>query len=113
MNVKNTKILIDCLLIAGFCCFAYAPFEKKRIRARWAKSIFAISAIIGIAKGVFGLARDSGWLVLGSETGRRLEGWLGMVSGLLLGFIFSLILSGQLSGTKRVVKEPDTLQDSN
>ena len=67
----------------------------------WAKSAFGIIAVIGIAVGVVRLAWDLGWFTVGSEAGRRLDDYLYMVSGVILGFLFSLILSGQLSGTKR------------
>jgi len=97
----NTNIIINCVFIAGFALLAFAPFSRKRIRARWANSTFAICAVVGVAKGLVGLAWHSGWLVLGSEASRRVDAFLYMAGGLLLGFIFSLIFSGQLGGSKR------------
>jgi len=100
-DVMNINIVIDCIFIGGFLFYAFVPFDKKRIRARWAKAVFLVSAVIGIAKGVVGLAWDMGWFALGTEASRRLDAWLYMAGGLLLGFIFSLIFSGQLVGMKK------------
>jgi hypothetical protein len=97
----NSGIIVDCIIIAGSAILGFVPFDKKRIRLGWAKSAFGIIAVIGIAVGVVRLAWDLGWFIVGSEAGRRLDDYLYMVSGVILGFLFSLILSGQLSGTKR------------
>jgi hypothetical protein len=98
----NTHVVLDCIFIVGFATYAFIPFDKKRLRARWAKVVFIVSAVIGIARGMVGLAWDLNWFVLGSEASRWLDSYLYMVGGLLLGFIFSLIFSGQLVGAKRV-----------
>jgi hypothetical protein len=97
----NMSIVIDCIIIAGCAYLAFIPFDKKRIRARWAKLAFAICAVSGIARGVIGLAWDSNWIRLGNDAGRLFDDYLYMGSGVILGFIFSLILSGQLRGSKR------------
>lgn len=97
----NSNIIVDCVIIAGCAIWGFVPFDKKRIRVGWAKLAFGIIAITGIARGVVELAWDLGWFTLGSEAGRRLDDYLYMVSGVILGFLFSLILSGQLSGKKR------------
>ena len=97
----NSSIVIDFIIIAGCAFFGFVPFDKKRIRTGWAKKVFGIIAIIGIARGIVELAWDLGWFTLGSEVGHRLDDYLYMVSGVILGLLFSLILSGQLSGTKR------------
>jgi hypothetical protein len=98
----NSGIVIDCIFIVGCAILGFAPFDKKRIRAGWAKLTFGIIAVIGFAKGVVCLAWDLHWFALGSAASSRLDAFLyHFVDGLLLGFILSLILSGQLSGTKR------------
>jgi len=97
----NSGIVIDFVFIVGCAILAFAPFDKKRIRAGWAKLAFGIIAVIGIARGVVGLAWDLGWFTLGGEAGRRLDGGVYMVEGVILGFLLSLFLSGQVSGTKR------------
>jgi hypothetical protein len=97
----NSNIIDNCIIIACCAILGFVPFDKKRTRAGWAKLAFGIIAIIGIAKGVVRLAWDLGWFTLSGEASRRLDGGLYMVSGVILGFLFSLILSGQLTGKKR------------
>jgi hypothetical protein len=94
----NALIIIHCIFIIGFAYYGLLPFDKKRIRACWAKVVFVISAFIGIAKGVIGLGSDLGWVTVGAKANWFL---LYGASGLLLGLILSLILSGQLRGSKR------------
>ena len=101
----KASIAIDCIFIAGFTYYGFVPFDKKRMRAGWAKLVFLISAFIGVAKGAIGLAWDMGWFALDVKANWLLNSLLYGDSGLLLGLILALILSGQLSGTKRVVQE--------
>jgi hypothetical protein len=102
----NTDIVFASIQIIGFAILAFAPFDRRRIRARWANCVFGICSIIGIARGVACLARSSDWFALSSQASRRFDSYYDLVGGLLLGFLFSLIFSGQLSGTKRAVKQP-------
>jgi hypothetical protein len=97
----SSGIINNCIIIAGCAILGFVPFDKKRIRAAWAKLAFGIIAVVGIVSGSMRLAWDSGWFTLGTEASRRLDNYLYMVSGVVLGFLFSLILSGQLTGTKR------------
>ena len=97
----NFGIAIDCIIIAGCAILGFVPFDKKRIRVGWAKLAFGIISVIGVARGAIELAWDLGWFTLGNAAGRLLDYFLYMASGVILGFLFSLILSGQLSGTKR------------
>ena len=87
--------------IVGFAILAFAPFSKRRIRARWANAVFILSSAIGIARGLVGLAWSLGWFSLGSNGGQLLGAYLSMTGGLLLGFLFSLIFSGELTGKKQ------------
>jgi hypothetical protein len=97
----NSFIILEGIQIAGFAILFFTPFEKKRIRARWAKLVFILSSLIGIAKGSIGLAWDLGWFSVSSKGGQVLQSYLSMTGGLLLGFLFSLIFSGQLTGKKQ------------
>jgi hypothetical protein len=97
----KTSMILDSIQIIGFAILLFAPFDKKRVRARWANMVFILGSIIGIAKGTIGLAWDLGWFALGSEASGRLDRYLAMIGGLLLGFLFSLIFSGQLTGKKQ------------
>jgi hypothetical protein len=111
----NATVIVDWITIAGSSLFACIPLGDKRIRMRWAKLAFPICAIFGIAKGAINLAWDLRWFSLKDEAGRLLNAYLYMVGGVCLGFIFSLILSGQLTGAKRVAatQPPNTNLDSN
>jgi len=93
----NVSLILDCVQIIGFAILFFAPFDKKRIRAKWAKTVFILGSVIGIGRGVVGLSWDFGWLSLGSREMRDYD----VIGGLLLGFLFSLIFSGQLSGKKQ------------
>ncbi len=57
---------------------------------------------MGIANGLFGLMLDTGWLAFSEDAYHRVEMERYLVDGIILGFIFSLIFSRQLTGTKRV-----------
>jgi len=97
----DSSIIVDCIIIAGCAISGFVPFDKRRIRVRWAKLAFGIIAVIGIAVGVMRLAWDLGWFTLCSASGRLLDYFLYVGNGVILCFLFLLILSGQLSGTKR------------
>ena len=97
----NSSIIVDCIIIAGCAILGFVPFDKKRIRAGWAKLAFGIISVIGIAHGVVRLAWDLGWFTLGSTASHRLDATQYQVGGVILGFLFSSILSGQLTGKKR------------
>jgi hypothetical protein len=84
----------------GSASLGFAPFEKKRTRARWANSAFVIIAILGIAKGGANLAKHLGWLTLGRVTGQMFSVAQSNTTGMILGLLLSLILSRQFSGTK-------------
>jgi hypothetical protein len=96
----NISIVDNITLTIGFLYLFFVPFDRKRIRVRWAKIIFILVSIIGIARSVVGLAWDLGWFSLGGIGSRILDRLIAMAGGLLLGFLFSLIFSGQLTGKK-------------
>jgi hypothetical protein len=98
----DKRIILDCVLIVGFAFFGFYPCDRNRVRAPWAKIVFLICGIIGVARGAIALAWDLGWFSLGRAAGYKLDGLLNhFIDGLLLGFILSLILSRQLLGTKK------------
>lgn len=97
----NPGIINDCIIIAGCAILGFVPFDKKRVRAGWSRLAFGIIGVVGVSHGVVRLAWDLGWFALGTVASRRLEDYLCMVSGVILGLLFSLILSGQLTGKKQ------------
>jgi hypothetical protein len=92
--------------IIGCAIFAFIPFDRRRVRARWANCTIGICSVIGIARGVGDLAIGFGWLEFGSQAYRLLDCNYYLTGGLLLGFLFSLIFSGQLIGKKRDTNHP-------
>jgi len=97
----NSGIIVDSIIIIGCAALGFVPFDKKRVRAGWGKLTFGIIALIGIVHGAVRLAWDLGWFKVGTVGSYRLDAVLYQVGGIILGFLFSLILSGQLTGTKR------------
>jgi hypothetical protein len=91
----NSGIIVDCIIITGCATLGFVPFDKKRVRAGWAKLTYGIIAVLGIAHGAVRLAWDFGWFTLGTVGSYRLDATLYQVNGVILGFLFSLILSGQ------------------
>jgi hypothetical protein len=97
----STIIIIDWIVIAGSACLAFVPFDRKRIRARWANATFALCAVVGVSRGVVGLAHHKGWLAPDGVAADRVDAYLSMAGGVLVGLILSLFFSGQISGIKR------------
>lgn len=97
----NNQIVIDCIFLVCVAYFGFFGFGRKRVRANWAKCIFAACGLIGITKGVVSMALDLGWIEISSNANYVVRSELDKVEGLLLGLIISLIVSGQFLGTKR------------
>lgn len=101
----NIQIIIDWALV--ICCAflivgPFPPFERKRIRTRWAKAILVCVGILGVAKSMACLSLDAGWYVFSESQRYLIDDAVRLVyDGFALGAIFALILSGQLRGTKR------------
>ena len=94
-------IIIDWVFIAGSAYLAFVPFDKKRIRARWANATFVLCAVVGLSKGVVGLAHHKGWLAPNGVAANRVDDYLYLAGGVVLGLMLSLFFSGQLEGIKR------------
>jgi hypothetical protein len=106
----NTSIIIGGIQIIGFAILAFAPFDKRRVRAHWANFTFGICSVVGIARGVADLARGFDWFAFSSQASRRFDSYYDLAGGLLLGFLFSLFFSGQMSGKKRDTKHPPPMR---
>ena len=100
IEIMNAPAIDSIVQIVGFSILIFAPFSKRRLRARWANTVFILGSVIGIARGSISLAWDLGWFKLSDASSRLFQDYLSMIGGLLLGFLFSLIFSGQLSGKK-------------
>jgi len=97
----NTLIILYCIKIVGCAILAFAPLDKKHIRANWAKLIFVLIGIIGVISNVFGLMWELDCFTLDKNASYRFGMLLHLSSGLILGFLLSLIFSGQLTGKKQ------------
>jgi len=96
----------DCIGIASFACYALLPFlNTTRVRARWAKFTIIISGLLGMVYASVYLMLHSGWLVVDSHSNHVIHIWLRLFAGIFLGVIFTLMIAGQLRGSKRDVKE--------
>jgi hypothetical protein len=98
----KTQILVDWVFIIGSVWWAFIPFQKKRVRASWAKAVFVSMGVFGFVKGISCLILDTHWQDF-SETNRDLIGNVirFMSNGFFLGAVLALILSGQFLGVKR------------
>jgi hypothetical protein len=95
------RIFVDCSIIATGVLFGYAPFDKTRVRAGWAKLAFGIMAVIWTAVGVVRLAADLNGFQLSDDAADRVNTWFYITTGIIIGFWISLVLSGQFPGAKR------------
>jgi hypothetical protein len=105
IQIMNAHIAFDIVLMIGFIYLAFIPFDKKRVRAPWAKSAFVICAVVGIIREAVGLALHLGFLGPDDRVSGVMEMFRHLASGVCLGILFSLILSGQLNGKKIVGEE--------
>lgn len=95
------NVVMDCITsVASFFLILIAT-DRERLRAPWAKSVLVACGILGTAMGIVGLILDMRWLVLAPYPLYRVQLWYHSAGGLVLGFLLSVIFSGQLIGTKR------------
>lgn len=98
----NTRLIFRCIVIVLFIIFAFVPFIAGRVRARWAKRLFFIIAVLGVAVVSFNVAlEDLRLFTPDSQMNRAILVMTSAAEGLILGFIFSLIMSGQLFGKEK------------
>jgi type III secretory pathway component EscT len=97
MNLSAIYDVFVSLVFIGW--ILVLPFQKKRERARWAKLAIVISGLLGITDGVLSLLVDVHWFDRSSLHGIYVMRHV--IEGLMLGFMFSLILAGQMLGSKR------------
>ena len=97
----NRRIVIDCALIVLFVVFGLFPFDKTRLRAPWARSLFLLVATIGVSWELFHLAMHLRVFAPGIDSSRPILVVSSGIGGLLLGFVVALIISGQLLGKRQ------------
>lgn len=99
----NPALFTDGSMIAAGILFALAPFDKKRVRAGWAKLAFGIIATISTAVGVVRLAWNLDCFQLGPDAFVRVNDYVCIASGVVIGTVIALALSRQFTGAKRDV----------
>ncbi len=104
-NVDLVEVILDFVFISGSLVLVFVPLDKKRIRECWAKSLFVIGGLVGITTHVIKFMLDCHWLTLIWKTDYAVYKFIWYGNGLLLGFLFALIFSGQLIGIKPQEKE--------
>jgi len=93
-------IINGCIIVSGVL-FGLAPFDKKRIRAGWAKWACVITAVIWTAVGAVRFAENLDWLQLSLEVFDRVNSYVCMAQGMVMGVLLALVLSGQFLGAPR------------
>jgi hypothetical protein len=97
----TVPLVCDSIFVAGFTLLAFAAFNRRRTRARWASILFASTVILGLAYSITCLMLDTRWIALGTDAYRKVSDLLHYAGGLVMGLLISLLASGQLGGTKR------------
>jgi hypothetical protein len=101
MTSTIANVAFNLVIAVGSALLGSVAFDRVRKRELWAKVALFVFGIIGVARGSIGAALHLDWLGLTSNAGARLENSLSLMSGVSVGIIFSLIISGQLFGSKR------------
>jgi hypothetical protein len=97
----GVNIFINCCIIVSGVLWGLAPFDKKRVRAGWAKRAFGITAVLWIAVGAVRLAGNLDCLQLSPEAFDRVNSYVCMTQGIVVGVLLALVSSGQLIGAQR------------
>lgn len=100
-SVHLVPVVLDWVIITGCVFLIFYAFDNRRIRARWASCILIASGLIGVAAHVLSLMLDMHWLMLSRQADYGFHVGYFTVNGIILGWLFALIFSGQLSGSKR------------
>ncbi len=97
----DLNIFFGCIAIVTGVLFGLNPFDKKRVRADWANWAFGIMAVLCIAIGVVKLIGNLGYFQLNSDAFDRVNSYVCMAQGMVMGVLLALVLSGQFMGAKR------------
>jgi membrane protease YdiL (CAAX protease family) len=97
----DPPIVANLIFIACAILFAIFPFDKSRARAVWATWIFLAFSALALVIGVINIALKLHWIVLEQDWEEPLHVILVGMMGVAIGLVFTLVVSGQLMGTKR------------
>ena len=103
-NTVSQRSVVDAIIfsayIVGGVVLAFAPFDRKRRRSRWARGLFALSALLLIFVGVAELLRHYSIWVLSPVHEHGLSSTLDALRGIVMGLFLALIFSGELAGER-------------
>lgn len=105
----NTDLLADGIIILGSAILVVAPFTKRRHRAPWAKKLFFAIGVIGILSYGFDLAANIHNFGFSDALGHKLYHDQTFISGILVGWLTSLVFSGQTRGQAVTNQSPEAV----
>jgi hypothetical protein len=88
-------------VIGGVVLLVFVPFDRKRSRSPWAKSLLAASALLLVLKGGVHLLTYYHLWTPPPVMQRGLPHTLATIGGIILGFLLAVAVSGELTGRKR------------
>jgi hypothetical protein len=97
---SSWEVVFPVLYIAGGVLLAFAPFDSKHERSRWARFTFALTAVILVFVGTSELLRHYRLWIFSAQIEHGFSDTLAVLRGVVLGFLVALILSGELRGRK-------------
>ena len=102
----DSLVPVYALYILGGAFFISLPFDRKRLRRRWARGLFVVSGLLLLVMGAVGIMRLYAiWLppLAVQHAFLNLEQ---DVRGVVLGFLLALVVSGELIGRKVSSDQP-------
>jgi len=93
------------IYLLGGVVLGAVPFDRKKTRTAWARVVFALSAIILVFIGASEVPRHYRVCVLSSVAEYGFSHTLSLLRGVILGFLLTLVFSGELVGRKRTPED--------
>lgn len=97
----DTNIFLTCIIIFSGVLWGWMAFDKKRVRAGWAKRAMGITAVLWIVVGAVRLAGNLDYLPLSPEAFDRVNRYVCIAEGVVMGVVLALVLAGQFFGAKQ------------
>jgi hypothetical protein len=97
----DSIVLADVLFVIGGVALMVVPFDRKRGRSPWAKSLLAASGLLLVLKGGVHLLVYYHLWTPSPIMQRGLLHTMATIGGIILGFLLAVAFSGELAGRKR------------